>query len=42
MPEPSSSVQSREQMLENLQERIRSSKTIADVLYTKWLEGLDR
>jgi len=42
MPEPSSSVQSREQMLENLQEKIRSSKTIADVLYTKWLEGLDR
>ena len=42
MPKPSSSVQSREQMLENLQERIRSSKTIADVLYTKWREGLDR
>ena len=42
IPEPSSSVQSREEMLENLQERIRSSKTIADVLYTKWLEGLDR
>ena len=42
MPKPSSSVQSREQVLENLQERIRSSKTIADVLYTKWLGGLDR
>jgi len=42
MPEPSSSVQSREQMLENLQERIHRLKTIADVLYTKWLEGMDR
>jgi len=42
LPEPSSSVQSREQMLENLEERIQNSKAIADVLYAKWLEGLDR
>jgi GMP synthase-like glutamine amidotransferase len=42
LPEPSSSVQSREQMLEKLEERIQNSKKIADVLYAKWLEGLDR
>ena len=42
LPEPSSSVQSREQMLENLQERIQNSKAVADVLYAQWLEGLGR
>lgn len=41
MPEPSSSVQSREQMLENLDERIHHSKAVANVLYEKWLSGLD-
>jgi len=42
LPEPSSSVQSRKQMLENLQERIQNSKAVADVLYAQWLEGLER
>ena len=39
VPEPSSSVQSREQMLENLEERIQNSKAVADVFYEKWLSG---
>ncbi len=39
MPEPSLSVQSREQMLENLKERIQNSKAVADVFYEKWLSG---
>jgi len=41
VPEPSLSVQSREQMLENLEERIHNSKVVADVFYEKWLSGLD-
>ena len=41
VPEPSSSVQSREQMLENLKRRIQNSKAVADVFYEKWLSGLN-
>jgi GMP synthase-like glutamine amidotransferase len=41
MPELSSSVQSCEQMLINLEERIQNSKAVADVFYKKWLSGLD-
>ena len=42
VPEPSSSVQSREQMLENLEQRIQNSKAVADVFYQKWLSGVIR
>ena len=41
VPEPSLSVQSREQMLENLEGRIHKSKAVADVFYEKWLSGFD-
>lgn len=41
VPEPSSSVQSRDQMLENLKERIKNSKAVADVFYEKWLSGIN-
>jgi GMP synthase-like glutamine amidotransferase len=41
VPEPSSSVQSREQMLENLKDRIQTSKAVADVFYGKWLSGVN-
>jgi len=41
VPEPSLSVQSREQMLENLKERIQNSKAVADVFYEKWLSGVN-
>jgi len=41
VPEPSPSVQSREQMLENLKKRIQNSKAVADVFYEKWLSGLN-
>jgi len=41
VPEPSSSVQSREQMLENLKDRIQTSKAVADVFYEKWLSGVN-
>jgi GMP synthase-like glutamine amidotransferase len=41
VPEPSPSVQSREQMLENLEQRIENSKTVADVFYGQWLSGID-
>ena len=41
VPEPSTSVQSREQMLENLEQRIENSNTVADVFYEKWLSGVD-
>lgn len=40
LPESSPSVQSREQMLENLDKRIQYSNAVADVLYEKWLSGL--
>jgi GMP synthase-like glutamine amidotransferase len=36
--EPSLSIQSREQMNENLQPRIRNAQRVADVLYTEWLK----
>ena len=42
VPEPSLSVQSREQMLDKLEERIRGSKTVADVFYEKWTSLLIR
>lgn len=41
VPEPSSSVQSREQMLENLKDRIQTSMVVADVFYGKWLSGVN-
>ena len=41
VPEPSSSVQSREQMLENLKHRIQTSKAVADVFYGKWLSEVN-
>ena len=41
VPEPSSSVQTREQMLENLEQRIENSKAVADVFYKKWLSGVN-
>lgn len=41
VPEPSLSVQSREQMLENLEERIQNSKAVADVFFKKWISRLD-
>ena len=42
VPEPSSTVQSREQMLENMEERMQASKLIADVFYEKWISMLKR
>ncbi|RKZ47493.1 MAG: type 1 glutamine amidotransferase [Gammaproteobacteria bacterium] len=40
VPEPSASVQTRQQMLENLEQRIENSKAVADVFYEKWLSGV--
>lgn len=42
VPEPSSSVQSREQMLEKLNHRIQCSKLAADVFYKKWISMVTR
>lgn len=36
--EPTLSIQSREQMNENLETRIRKAQRVADVLYTEWLK----
>lgn len=36
--EPTLSIQSREQMNENLEQRIRAAQQVADVLYTEWLK----
>jgi GMP synthase-like glutamine amidotransferase len=36
--EPSLSIQSREQMNENLETRIHNAQRVADVLYTEWLK----
>ncbi len=41
IPEPSFSVQSYEQMLENLERRIENSKAVASVFYDKWLSGVN-
>ncbi|MCK5668732.1 MAG: type 1 glutamine amidotransferase, partial [Gammaproteobacteria bacterium] len=40
--EPSTTVQSREQMLDKLKERIQASKLVADVFYEKWISMLKR
>jgi GMP synthase-like glutamine amidotransferase len=42
VPEPSSTVQSREQMLDKLEERIQASKLVADVFYENWVSMLKR
>ena len=42
VPEPSTTVQSREQMLDKLEERIQASKLVADVFYEKWVSMLKR
>jgi GMP synthase-like glutamine amidotransferase len=39
--EPSLSIQSREQMNENLETRIRDAQRVADALYTEWLKRGD-
>jgi GMP synthase (glutamine-hydrolysing) len=36
--EPTLSIQSREQMNANLDERVRKAQRVADVLYTEWLK----
>lgn len=40
VPKPSASVQSREQMFNNLEERLKKSQIIADVFYDKWSSGM--
>ena len=39
LPESSASVQSSEQILENLEKRIQGSVAVADVIYSRWLAG---
>jgi GMP synthase-like glutamine amidotransferase len=39
LPERSASVQSRDQILENLEKRIQGSVAVADVIYSRWLAG---
>ena len=40
IPAPCESVQSNEEMLQNIEQRIASLHTFADVIYTQWLMGL--
>lgn len=42
VPEPSSSVQSREQMLDKLKQRIQGCNLVADVFYDKWISMVKR
>lgn len=41
MPESSASVQSKKEMLVDLDKRIKSLQVVADQLYTQWIKGLN-